>query len=383
MNKLYKTTIFLFLMCFIIHAKAQTDKITTFTIDGKIKGIDSGIIYGLTPDQKIVDSAVIVKGKFILNGKFISPGRMLFKIKPGNWMFPAFVDVSHISFDIDTAGTMHQYSNGKDYPVITRVNEIGSPLADAYNTYAKETGQEEYLSLAGKLPSMNKDSAAYLTSKMAAIQKSFPEKAKSWIANYVRLNPMSIPGIFIFNEIFTQLPDKSTPYLSSMLSKFTGDAKASSYYQALYSRLPGKSVLIGKIAPDFTLLKRDSTKVTLSSTRGSIVLLDFWASWCVPCRANIPALKKVYAKYHGKGLELIGISDDRKWSNWTKALDEEKMPWTQVIDRFPAPNVPAIVGELYGTHTIPYYVLIDQTGKIIAASGDERFITNKLVELFR
>jgi peroxiredoxin len=370
-------------MCFIIHAKAQTDKITTFTIDGKIKGIDSGIIYGLTPDQKIVDSAVIVKGKFVLNGNFISPGRMLFKIKPGNWMFPAFVDVSHISFDIDTAGTMHQYANGKDYPVITRINEIGSPLADAYHTYAKETGQEEYLSLAGKLPSMSKDSAAYLTSKMEALQKSFPEKAKSWIANYVRLNPMSVAGIFIFNEIFNQLPDRSNTYLSSMLSKFTGDAKASSYYQALYSRLPGKSVLIGKIAPDFTLLKRDRTKVTLSSTRGSVVLLDFWASWCVPCRANIPALKKVYAKYHGKGLKLISISDDRKWNNWTKALNEEKMPWTQVIDTFPAPNVPAIVGELYGIHTIPYYVLIDQTGKIIAASGDEKVTTNKLVGLFR
>jgi peroxiredoxin len=332
----------------------------------------------------VIDSAIIVKGRFVLNGKLDEPGRRIFQIKPGNWMFPAFIDVPQIAFNIDTTGAMHQYSNGKDYPSITRIKETGSPLANAYDAYKKETGQEEYLSLAGKIKLVGKDSAAAIMSKMDGIVAAFPAKGKIWTEKNIKQNPASFSTIFIFQEYFHESRDKSAGYLRSVMAQFSGAAKESALYQALNKELIVlENVQAGKIAPDFTLQKRDKSKLTLSSTRGTVVMLDFWASWCVPCRAGIPNWKKVYAKYHPKGFNIIGISDDRKWSEWVKALNKEKMPWTQVIDSFPDKKSPAIVGELYGIRYIPHFVLIGKEGEIIAASGDEEVMTKKIEEIFK
>jgi len=168
-----------------------------------------------------------------------------------------------------------------------------------------------------------------------------------------------------------------------MVASFTGDAKDSKYYKSLEGILAKrKAVMPGSTAPDFTLLKRDSSKFTLSSTRGKYMMIDFWASWCHPCRQAIPHWKEVYAKYHNKGFDIVSVSDDDRWSNWFKAMDQEKMPWIQVCDEFPIKNMPAKVGSLYMTTYIPFYVLLDKDGKVLVYSGDENKIDNKLKEIF-
>jgi thiol-disulfide isomerase/thioredoxin len=109
---------------------------------------------------------------------------------------------------------------------------------------------------------------------------------------------------------------------------------------------------------------------------------DFWASWCVPCRKGIPYWKKVYGKYHHQGFDIVSIADDRNSKDWIKALDEEKMPWIQVIDEFPSKGLPARVGELYAVRSMPFFVLLDKKGKVIIASDDENAVTKKLEEIF-
>jgi thiol-disulfide isomerase/thioredoxin len=373
-----------FLTFFSLQACVQTAKKPTYIISGKITGIDSGKIYIYSPDRNVIDSAAIVKGKFNLSGKLDLPEKKSFMIKPGNWGFIAFVDASHITFDIDTSGAQHQYSGEMDYPIIWQIKETGSPFADVYDIYQRETGQTESISLTRKLNSANKDSAAYLNKKLDSIRNVFPERQKSWIETYVRQNPTSIPGIYIFKEYYDTSQDTSPVYLRSMLGHFSGPAKASSYYKALMTKLSVlESVQVGKPAPNFSLLKRDKRKFNLSTTWGSVVMLDFWASWCVPCRAGIPNWKKVYAKYHRKGFNIISIADDRNWGDWVKALDQEKMPWIQVIDSYPSATSPAIVSKLYGTHFIPHFVLIDEKGEIMIATGDEHAVIKKIKEVLK
>src|SRR5690606_30851036 len=128
-------------------------------------------------------------------------------------------------------------------------------------------------------------------------------------------------------------------------------------------------------------LKRDSTSFTLSSTRGQYVLIDFWASWCAPCRASIPHWKELYAQYHDKGFEIVAVTNDSRWSDWFKALDEEKMPWIQVADEFPVKGMPARIGTLYLTPHLPSYVLLDKEGKVIYHLGSKEEITAKIKEL--
>lgn len=88
----------------------------------------------------------------------------------------------------------------------------------------------------------------------------------------------------------------------------------------------------GRLAPEFTLARRDSSLVSLADYRGKVVVLDFWASWCRPCRASFPWVREFYEEYREKGVEIIGVSIDENKASWEKALDEERLPWPQVID---------------------------------------------------
>src|SRR5690606_13098994 len=148
--------------------------------------------------------------------------------------------------------------------------------------------------------------------------------------------------------------------LKATLALFQGDAKASPYFDSVNKELGLRmAVSPGQVAPDFTALKTDSSEFKLSSTRGQYVLIDFWASWCAPCRASIPHWKEVYAQYHDKGFEIVGVTNDSRWEDWFKALEEEKMPWIQVADDFPIKNMPARIATQYVIPYLPTYVLLD------------------------
>ena len=120
--------------------------------------------------------------------------------------------------------------------------------------------------------------------------------------------------------------------------------------------------------------------MTLFELRGQYVIVDFWASWCQPCRAGVPAMKELYAKYHDKGLEILGVSNDTNHEAWKKAIGEDQTPWIHVVDEFPEKNKPARVISQYGVHGIPAYFLLDKEGKIIGKMNHNE-LEAKLAEL--
>lgn len=134
----------------------------------------------------------------------------------------------------------------------------------------------------------------------------------------------------------------------------------------------------GRPAPEFTLAQRDGSSVSLSDFRGKVVVLDFWASWCRPCRASFPWVREFYEEYREKGVEIIGVSIDAKKASWEKALDEEKLPWVQVIDE----TVKGIyrVGELYHVLAVPMFVVVDKEGKIVVRAHMEKEELSEVVE---
>lgn len=116
---------------------------------------------------------------------------------------------------------------------------------------------------------------------------------------------------------------------------------------------------IGQVVPDFELVDADGKTVRLSSLRGKYVLLDFWASWCGPCRKEIPNMKKVYAEFKDRGLQVVGVSVDNSDKAWRKALEEEKMEYLQLHD---SKN---ITSKLYNYSGIPFIILISPEGIIL------------------
>ena len=132
----------------------------------------------------------------------------------------------------------------------------------------------------------------------------------------------------------------------------------------------------GQMAPVFSLAQRDGQALALADLRGKVVLLDFWASWCGPCRAVFPLLKEFYKKYHDKGVEILGVSVDKDVKAWENAMDTEELPWLHVRDA-KLPGGKHTVSDLYDVSGIPHLVLIDREGKIVKRG----YIDHELEEL--
>ena len=134
----------------------------------------------------------------------------------------------------------------------------------------------------------------------------------------------------------------------------------------------------GGPAPEIKQNTPDGGTFALSQLRGKVVLIDFWASWCRPCRIENPNVKKVYAKYKSKGFEILGVSLDRDQAAWVKAIKDDGLPWKHVSDLGFWQNAAA---QEYGVQSIPYTVLVDRDGNIIEKGLRAHDLDAKLAEI--
>jgi peroxiredoxin len=134
-------------------------------------------------------------------------------------------------------------------------------------------------------------------------------------------------------------------------------------------------VRIGQVAPEIALPNAQDSVVKLSSFRGKVVLLDFWASWCGPCRESIPSVVRLYKKYKDKGFEVLAVSIDSKKTEWKKAAKYFKLPYTSLLDP-KGWNAPVI--DMYGINGIPATYLLDQEGRIVAIDEEGQSLENAI-----
>ena len=376
------------------NGKTQNEN-TGYTIKGTIKGIPEGTVKLVSNNEddrtsKTIDSASFKNGTFELKGK-AEPQMITVMIGQGNWSFQAFLEDTVLNITADTTGSQHyDYTmyGGTKGAQITNFTETGSKNFDDWMKYQNDPGQKKYEPVFAELgkkieTTKDLDQQYKYRDQMDSVRKLLNKWQENYIQDYINKNPSSVAGPYMLRDLYNWYSDLPFDDMQNMVASFTGDARNSKYYKSLQDILTKrKAVMPGSEAPDFTLLKRDSSKFTLSSTRGKYMMIDFWASWCHPCRQAIPHWKEVYNKYHDKGFDILSVSDDSHWKDWFKAMDQEKMPWLQVCDEFPIKNMPAKVGSLYMTTYIPFYVLLDKDGKVLVYSGDENKIDDKLKEIF-
>lgn len=135
---------------------------------------------------------------------------------------------------------------------------------------------------------------------------------------------------------------------------------------------------VGDAVPEIELPNTKDSVIKLSSLQGKVVLIDFWASWCAPCRAANPYIQKLYSKYKDKGFEVLGVSLDTKQKEWLKAIKQDRLKYTQVIDNS---GWRSKVAERYFVELLPTNFLVDRTGKIVAIDLDGKELFDKVKSL--
>jgi peroxiredoxin len=204
------------------------------------------------------------------------------------------------------------------------------------------------------------------------------ENYNSAIKNYISNNNGSLLALVYLEEIDINEDFEIFKTLSESLSaKYSGNI----YVDDLAARVEaaGKTA-IGSVAPNISMQSPEGKVINLSDLRGKIVLIDFWAAWCGPCRRENPNMVKLYEKYKDMGFEIFGVSLDKDKDRWTNAIADDKLVWTQVSD---LKGWDTVAQDLYGFDGIPYTVLIDKEGKIIAKGLRGEALDEKLEEIFK
>lgn len=384
----------LFSSVFALHS--QTRRSNHYTINGVVKDVDSGIIRMYAIDNKtVVDSAIINKqGRFSMHGRIESPERRLFIVEPGTWSFKAFVEDNIISLSIDTVGAQHYIGKTptSGHTLIWKIDESGSAIAKVYNRYKSETNQDYYSSLIlssyAKIKGMDsndKNKKDDIIRQTDSVKDVLLKQQKIWIENYIDNNPSSIAGCYLLSEYIGQTDDITLPELQYWINKFSGNTLKSVYFQQLMSaenKLEHKQR--GTVIPDFSLLQRDSTIFSISTLKDTYIILDMWASWCIPCRKAIPNWKIIYDKYKNKGFNIVSISIDSDWDGWLDALEKENMPWLQLIDKnIKRKDSNHSTLNYFGNRYIPFYVLLDINRKVLFTSNSDIEMGRKISEIIK
>lgn len=142
------------------------------------------------------------------------------------------------------------------------------------------------------------------------------------------------------------------------------------------------NLVTGKPLPDLRLQTADGTTFNLATLKGKIVLVDFWASWCMPCRASIPHLKALYQQYNDKGFDILSVSIDQNNKAWKTAMLKEAMPWLQAIDKYENGKDASVLMNELGIQSVPFAIMLGKDGKVILINPDVAQIDALLAKQF-
>lgn len=354
-----------------------------FTIKGRFKTLDStakAYLYYTAAGQKISDSANISGGKFVFSGMLDEISQATISIQHQAAPADPAVAPDLLGVFLEPGKTLRLRATADSVKYarvrgsrVNRDNEKFKLLTKAVNEKNMALMKEYY----GKSPEQRNDEAYMQTviSRDAEIREEMAVLSRQ----FYTARPDSYIALLVFGSVMNL--DRDPGAAEAEFDKFSAAVKATAAGKGIAQKInEGKVNGIGQLAMDFTQNDVNDKPVKLSDFRGKYVLLDFWASWCGPCRAENPNVVKAYHTYKDKNFTVLGVSLDQpgKKADWLKAIEQDGLAWTQVSDLKGWENA---ASKMYGIRGIPANYLIDPSGKIIAKNVRGEELQRKLAEV--
>lgn len=362
-------------------ATAQANK---FTITGKIGTLGAPtkiyLAYRLGAN-KVLDSAFVTGGIFFLSGELLYPTNATL-----------LLDHTGAGTNLTTDSkfdALNLYLDKGDITItgtdsISTAKISGSPINDdnarLTARLASVNARIKKLTDESNAAPFAKQNTLEFQNALQAKRKALQTEQEDIVKTFVKGNPNSYLSLMALSSLGG--PSADPAVIEPLYNALSPDLKQTEAAKLITNAIAGlKLTVIGSTAPDFTQPDAGGVPIKLSSFRGKYVLIDFWASWCIPCRLEHPNLARAYNKYRGKKFTILGVSLDpeEKKIDWLNAIEFDGLTWPQVSDLKEWNNAAA---ALYFVRSIPQNYLIDPTGKIIAKNLRGTDLDNKLAEIF-
>jgi len=379
---------FITLLCLCYTASAQNQ----FVLSGRITGAPADsyikIFYVDSKGQNAKDSALLINNSFVLKGNISEPTRANLIIKDKrieifleNTTLTAtgnYSDIEHLKL----TGSKTNDENLEYKAISDALAKEFKPTSDKINAVYAELRTARQ----NNKPQATIDS---LNDRLLVVGKErepFAAKYEQAVHEFVVKHPGSFISLVLMGVYSTSWPLND---VKAIFSGFSEAIQNSTSGRVIKKTIAERDVQQAGLAKDFTAMSLDGKPLTLSSLRGKYVLLDFWGSWCVPCRAEMPHAKQVYNKYHKSGLEIVAVAietDKDKIGRWKRAVKQDGTGiWLNVLQKEDKIGKPGNITGLYNVAVFPTKVLIDKEGNIIGRydGGGSEELDKKLAEIFK
>lgn len=353
MKKLLLPILGLFLLAFAV---VNGD----FQIQGTANGLEGKTIVFRKQDEKLglvaVDSAKVVNGKFSWKGKVTEPEIYFAEIKDSESRVAFILESGKIEITLlkDSIGSsiIGGTQNNKD---LQGFNVKAMTISRKIQKF-QETNNEK----------MQQAQKSNDTATVNSLMKEFGNYQKELMnlaAEFPKKNPKSFISVLFVDNMFNA-PDVDIEEIKKVYNSLDAKIRATKPGLKVLKKIQDyRSVNIGDQAPDFSAASPEGKTISLKESLGKVTIIDFWASWCGPCRRENPNVVKLYNEFHAKGLNIIGVSLDKDAAKWKEAIEKDQLAWPH-ISNLMFWDEP--IAATYGVKSIPATFILDENGKIIA-----------------